>query len=259
MKAATRRIVGRLGYDIGTRPYPRLASAAAFDRARSIVAGATMLPEVRMATLFDQVLHCERMGLPGAMVECGVWKGGAVGLVALALKQGSTKPHRHLHLFDSFTDICAPDPKVDGQRALREFGNAAAPVGELQPLVGAYDSVGGHGTVDACRDLIETRIGYPTSLVHYHVGWFQHTVASAAPAIGPIAILRLDGDWYSSTKVCLQHLYHQVVAGGFVIVDDYGTYEGCRKAVDEFTAERSIRGYLHRVDAACHYFHKTAN
>ena len=81
-------------------------------------------------------------------------------------------------------------------------------------------------------------------------------MAKAAPAIGPIAILRLDGDWYASTKICLEHLYDQVVSGGFVIVDDYGTYEGCRKAVDEFLAARGLHVFLSHVDPDCRYWIK---
>lgn len=109
------------------------------------------------------------------MVECGAWKGGAVGLAALALKSVEKRPSRHLHLFDVFDDICAPDPSVDGARAAQEFPDArpAEPGAKLVPVAGAYDAVGGHGTVDACRALIENRIGYPSDLVHYRIGWFQ--------------------------------------------------------------------------------------
>lgn len=257
MKVFIRKLANRFGYDISARAYPRLAPRDVFDCARETVSGATMLPEARQASLFDHVLHCERMGIEGAIVECGVWKGGAMGLAALALLHSSASPRRKLHLFDAFTDICAPDPSIDGDRALREFGQAAAMVpGKLQPVVGAYESVGGHGTVSACRELIETKISYPTALVEYHVGWFQDTLPVDAPTLEPIAVLRLDGDWYASTKVCLDHLYDLVVPGGFVIVDDYGTYDGCQRAVDEFVANRGIRNYLHRVDAGCFYFQK---
>ena len=190
------------------------------------------------------------------MVVCGVWKGGAIGMVALALQHSAGKKMRHLHLFDSFTDICAPDPLVDGQLAIDELGQNSESLDAPKPVIGAYDSVGGHGTMIECSDLIETRIGYPASHVHFHVGWFQDTVPAASSDIGPIALLRLDGDWYASTKVCLDHPYDHVVEGGFVIIDDYGTYEGCQKAVDEFIAQRNIGVFIHRVDASCKYFQK---
>ena len=75
--------------------------------------------------------------------------------------------------------------------------------------------------------------------------------------MGPIAILRLDGDWYESTKVCLEHLFDLVVDGGFVIVDDYGAYEGCRTAVDEYLAGRARRPYLSRVNGDIRYLVKS--
>ena len=77
-----------------------------------------------------------------------------------------------------------------------------------------------------------------------------------APGIPQIAILRLDGDWYASTMICLEYLYDRVVSGGFVIIDDYGCYDGCRKAVDEFRKARGIVAFLHHVDSDCRYWVK---
>jgi O-methyltransferase len=258
MKRLIRNLLQRADYDLARRAYPASASHAEFNAARNIVAGATMLTDARQATLFDQVRYCHAVGVRGAVVECGVWKGGAVGLAALALKGVDAHPTRDLHLFDVFDDICAPDPKVDGERAIREFPQAQSlPAGTRPvPMAGAYDAIGGHGTVEACRDLIERRIGYPSEHVYYHVGWFEETLPRATPSLGPISVLRLDGDWYASTMVCLEHLYHLVEPGGFVIVDDYGAYEGCRRAVDEFLRSRGLTPFLHRVDSVCYYIQK---
>jgi O-methyltransferase len=91
-------------------------------------------------------------------------------------------------------------------------------------------------------------VHYPERLLRYHVGWFQDTVPAAAEKIGPIALLRLDGDRYDSTKVCLESLYSNVRRGGIVVIDDYGQFEGCRRAVDEFTSKMPIPFMLHRID-----------
>ena len=123
-------------------------------------------------------------------------------------------------------------------------------------MVGFYDDVGGHGTLQACQELLEQKIGYAPSLIEFHTGWFQDTVPTQAAKIGPIAVLRLDGDWYASTKVCLDHMYDQVSDGGFIIIDDYGTYDGCRLAVDEFFSSRQSHPFLNRVDASCYYLIK---
>ena len=258
MRNLIRRFLAMMGYEMSAIHYPMYCSPEEFERTVSIIKPSTMLPNTRLVSLYDQVMFCERESIEGSMVECGVWKGGAVGLVAIALMNAGNESRRHLHLFDSFTDICAPDPLVDGQRAIEELGQSSIARNNRSPtpVVGAYDSVGGHGTVIACKELIELNIGYQSANVHYHVGWFQDTVPLARNAIGPIALLRLDGDWYASTKICLDNLYDLVVSGGFVIVDDYGSYEGCKKAVDEFISSRKIRAFIHRVDASCYYFQK---
>jgi len=213
-----------------------------------------MLPYGRLLSLYEQAVYCERAGIAGSFVECGTWKGGAVGLMALAnLKQG--KALRHIHLFDSFEGIPEPDEKVDGAKAVLEVQHAGGGTnGALRPVSGLYESV---GTLQANRDLLEHIVGYDPDFLHYHRGWFQDTLPSDADEIGSIAILRLDGDWYASTKVCLEHLFDKVVSGGFVIVDDYGRYEGCRKAVDEFLDRASISAFLHRIDSEGRYLIKS--
>lgn len=223
-----------------------------------LVRAYTMTTLPRLITLYQQVRYCETAGIPGAFVECGVWKGGSMGLMALANARLSTT-RRDLHLFDAFTEICEPDERVDGARALREvraWTASAGTQGRLRPLTGVYDAFGGPGTLEENRTLLEQVIGYDPDRVHYHVGWFQDTLPEEAAAVGPIAVLRLDGDWYASTKVCLEHLYDQVVPGGVVIIDDYATYDGCRKAVDEFIALRGLKVFLAHVDPDCRYWIK---
>jgi hypothetical protein len=163
---------------------------------------------------------------------------------------------RDLHLFDSFSDIVEPDWRVDGERAVREAGGKEHSQGRLKPLTGIYDRLGGHGTVDACRNLLETTLHYPANQIAIHQGWFQETIPAAAPSIGPIALLRIDADWYASTKTSLDHLYNLVTSGGAVIIDDYGGYDGCKKAVDEFLTSRSLHPFLNHVDEECVYWFK---
>lgn len=219
----------------------------------------TMLSRQRLLSLYQQVVFCERQNVPGCFIECGVWKGGAVALMALANMKYSVKP-RVIHLFDSFTEICEPDASVDGERAVSEvtkWGNGGSS-GKLEPINGVYDSFGGPGSLEGNMELMEKVIGYDPMSLLYHKGWFQETVPRNANDIGQIAILRLDGDWYASTKVCLEHLYDKVVPGGFVIIDDYGAYEGCRKAVDEFMLENEISVFLNHIDSEARYWIKNS-
>ena len=253
IKRMVKAAAGAIGYQIKKTTGAFLAPNEEVESVIKTIADFTMLPSDRLFSLYDQVVFCEKNEIKGALVECGVWKGGSVALMAAASLRHANK-QRQIHLFDSFSEICEPDAKVDGQRAIAESSDKAT--GKLVPLKGIYDTIGGPGSLEGNRYLLEKIIGYPADCLHYHVGWFQDTVPRDSATIGEIAILRLDGDWYASTKICLDHLYDCVVKGGFVIIDDYGTYEGCQKAVDEFLAARGIQVYLNPVDAGCRYFTK---
>lgn len=256
VKNLLKRLAGKFGYEIRKVPSYDFGeeAGAAIERIRPY----TMLPQGRLVTLYQQVAYCEKHSMPGSFVECGVWKGGAVGLMALA-NMKHTVHRRHLHLFDSFQEICQPDESVDGQadvaRIKRKLGRASLS-GELEPITGVYDSIGGPGTLEENRQLLERILGYDAEYLHYHVGWFQETLPVKSSEIDSIAILRLDGDWYASTKICLDYLYAKVVSGGFVIIDDYGAYEGCKKAVDEFIEDNQLEVYLNHVDSICRYWIK---
>lgn len=256
MRQFVKRALERAGYQLMGNEEPIYANKTATERSMQLVSANTMLSRARLVSLADQVSYCIRSGIEGDFVECGVWKGGGIGMVAATLLSEGVS-NRHLHLLDSFTDICAPDPAIDGERAAAEIvGPVQQADAAPQPMVGAYDAVGGHGTVAACRELIEGKIGYPASFVHYHEGWFQDTLPAVSAGISKIALLRLDGDWYASTKICLEYLFEKVVSGGFVIVDDYGAYEGCRRAVDEFLAASGQPPFLFRTDNVCYCFIK---
>jgi O-methyltransferase len=107
-----------------------------------------------------------------------------------------------------------------------------------------------------CKEILENIIKYPHDHVHYHKGWFQDTLPIDSAEIDKIAILRLDGDWYESTKICLDYLYEKIVPRGFIIFDDYGLYSGCKKAVDEFFNSKNDSYYLNFSTWACRYIQK---
>lgn len=238
------------GYDYATDGQKAIDVCSAFS----------MMPPVNLQTLFEQAVYCEKNDIEGDFVECGVWKGGAVGVMAMAnMKFG--KKRRNLHLFDAFDDLCEPNPKLDGQKALDDMQrlankNESELSGALLPVKGVYDSFGGHGTINTCNNLLANTIGYTTQNIFYHKGWFQDTLPADTHKIDKIAILRLDGDWYESIKVCLDYLFDKVQKGGIVVIDDYGYYEGCTKAVDEFLYNKNIKTFLSYSNIGCRYFVK---
>jgi hypothetical protein len=227
----------RFGYD------EEPAIKAAVDRIKRH----TMTSFERLASLWQQVRYLDRFDVPGAFVECGVWKGGSTGLMALAHRATRAVPTRELHLFDSFEGLPEPDAVLDDQQSV-DYAGAGG--GELRSVGKCV------GTLDENRELMERLLGYPTDLLRYHVGWFQDTIPRDAPALGSIALLRLDGDWYESTRICLEHLYDKVSRGGVVVIDDYGHYEGCRKAVDEFLQRRKEPVLLSHIDYTGRYWIK---
>lgn len=241
-RARAARIATVFGLDMA-RFYPAFRrnfdneAAAAQDMVR--VRPYTMTKYDRCAVLHNLVKHVEEAAVPGAFVECGVWRGGSMGMMALAnLRYGAKR--RPLHLFDAWGDW--PDPtEADGNRFADLVG-------------GVLKKADNTGARQACQQLLERDIGYPKTLIHYRQGLFDRTIPNAH--LGAIAILRLDCDWYEPTTLCLDTLYDQVSPGGVIVVDDYGYCDGAKRATDEFMARRGITAMLHFADYTCRYFIK---
>jgi len=174
---------------------------------------------------FEITSRVERESIRGALVECGVARGGCSAMMALASKHyGGARP---LWLFDSYEGL--PDPTAD------DFRNGA--VGEV---IGPITKGMLVGTVQQVSHLMFDTCGLDRRNVEMVKGWFQDTLPANRSRVGAIALLRLDGDWYESTKCCLENLFDQVTPGGYVIIDDYGTCYGCEKAVTEFLEARGL-------------------
>lgn len=164
--------------------------------------------------------------VPGTFVECGVGAGCHPAVMAAVLaERGDTV--RSVHLFDSFEGI-----PIAGPEDAEQPGDPAS-----MRRDGALESSG--VSASSAPSVRANLVSWGVSLERcvFHAGWFQDTVARAAETLGPIALLRLDGDLYESTRVCLDALYPLVVPGGVVVIDDYALV-GCRKAVDRCLASR---------------------
>lgn len=192
----------------------------------------------RIFSLIEAVHYITRRNIPGSIVECGVWRGGSMMAVALALEKLNVRD-RDLHLFDTFEGMTKPqdiDVDLRGNSAMGFF---------VETQIGSDSS-------DFCRATLPDvkaamgSTGYDKARVHFHEGRVEVTIPSAAP--DTIALLRLDTDWYESTRHELEHLYPRLSPGGILIIDDYGHWRGSRKATDDYIEKYAPSLFLSRID-----------
>lgn len=207
--------------------------------------GFTMTSLERRLHLLDAVRYIVANNIAGAIVECGVWRGGSMMLVAEALKSLG-QSDREIFLFDTFCGMTNPTEKdIDFSGRFAADALASEEESKLSSRTWAIASLN-----DVKENLSATR--YPEDQLHYVVGDVLSTVPSHAP--DHIAILRLDTDWYESTHHELEYLVPRVVQGGIVIIDDYGHWGGAREAVDEFVRSAGRPIFLSRIDYTCRSF-----
>ncbi|RFC73997.1 TylF/MycF/NovP-related O-methyltransferase [Streptomyces sp. AcE210] len=209
------------------------------DEAKDIIRAVkpyTMTSPERLNAFILATRHVVRHDIPGAVVECGVWRGGSMQACAKALlSQGDTE--RDLYLFDTYEGMTPPT-----EEDLRRDGKSAE---ELLAAQGKDRPIWAVATLDDVKSGFRS-VPYPEDRLHFVQGKVEDTVPQQAPE--QISILRLDTDWYASTKHELDHLYDRLVPGGVLLIDDYGYWQGSRQAVDEFLEKTGERLLLLRMD-----------
>jgi O-methyltransferase len=238
LKSGVQRVANALGYKLerldAPAPPHRLELDPGYADIIARVKPFTMTSCERIASLVDAVRHVTRSGIPGAIVECGVWRGGSMMAAVLALLEAGDE--RDLYLFDTFAGMTAPTERdVDHRGDVAEEMYRALLVGDQSGWC--------HASLDDVRaNLLST--GYPAAKCHFIQGDVLQTIPAAAP--DAIAVLRLDTDWYASTRHEMAHLYPRLAPGGILIVDDYGHWNGCRQAVDEYFG--AARPFMFPID-----------
>jgi hypothetical protein len=203
----------------------------------------TMTGVPRLQALVDAVRYCVRREVPGAFAECGVWRGGSVLAMLLTLQE-LRADDRDVYLYDTFEGMTRPtehDVSKHDPPALETWVEAQRR--QVTPWGDYFDprEVG----VKAVRDTLLST-GYPGERLHLVRGPVEETLPDRAP--DRLALLRLDTDWYESTRHELRHLYPRLSDGGVLVIDDYGHWEGARRAVDEFFAGDERPLLLSRID-----------
>jgi hypothetical protein len=202
-----------------TKPYTLLSADRVINNIHSI----------------NEVIH---KNIPGDIVEIGVWKGGSVMSMLMALNNNGER--RHVHLYDTFEGM-TPPTEYD---ILTNHNVHYDVVIETEPR-------------HKCKVELESvkqnvsSVRYPPYYIHYHVGDIMKTTEYPLA----IALLRLDTDFYDSTKFELEHFYPLVSSGGIIIIDDYGFWKGSRKATDEFLIDKP-NIVLNKIDNTGVWFYK---
>ncbi|MAZ41041.1 hypothetical protein CL654_02900 [bacterium] len=184
-----------------------------------VIAPYTLVGNKGLTNVYNLAIDVEEKKIPGNFVECGVWKGGCAAVMASITDR--YKSGRTTWYFDSFEGM--PPPTEEDARGEGKKGDVESITGDILKT-----------SVHDVEEVVFEKLNLPRDKNIIVKGWFQDTLPKRKKEIGKIALLRLDGDWYESTKVCLEELYDQVELGGYIIIDDYGAWEGCRRAVHEF-------------------------
>jgi len=198
----------------------------------------TMTSFERVMSLLKAVEYIVNNNIEGDFVECGVWKGGSVYAILLKLKQLKCYD-RKVFLFDTFEGMNNPtefDVDIYKKKAVDKFK-------EISYLEDSSDWC--NASIDFVKKVI-LNAGYVSNNIIFVKGKVEDTLPYKS--LSSIALLRLDTDWYESTKHELNHLYPLLTKNGVLILDDYGHWQGAKRAVDEFMKERNIKLLLNRID-----------
>jgi O-methyltransferase len=242
LSEALRRLRARRAASV--QPADELAALSAEDRRiveRALPYSMTGVP--RLQALVDAVRYCVRREVPGAFAECGVWRGGSVLAMVLTLQELGASD-REVYLYDTFEGMTRPtehDVSPYDPPALATWSEAERQ--RRKPWEAYFDP--DSFNEEAVRETVLSS-GYPEELLHLVPGRVEDTLPAHAPE--RLALLRLDTDWYESTRHELEHLYPRLSDGGVLIVDDYGHWEGARRAVDEYLARTGAPLLLSRID-----------
>ena len=207
----------------------------------NLIKNYSMTPKIRIYNLMQALKHLKIKKIEGDYVECGVWKGGNILLFKKFLESENSR-QRNIYAFDTFEGMTDPD-KNDF-----EISTNNTAIKLLQKDKNKKTNVWGICNLDQVKKNISKHTK-DLNNIYFIKGDVEKTLNEIKNIPEKISLLRLDTDWYKSTKKELEVLYEKVSSGGVIIIDDYGHWGGSKKAVDEFFSNKYV--WMHYVDYAC--------
>ena len=255
MKTLIKRLINKLGYSLhkttsevsfgSTKDMKEKEFWEIYDLCKPY----TMTSVERMYSLYLSVEYVLSNNIGGSFVECGVWRGGSAMLIAKMLENRNS--NRKIYLYDTFDGMSDPTDKDVTRDGVDASTSLKANISNKENSVWCLANL-----VDVQRNLRLTQ--YEESNLVYVKGKVEDTIPRVIPN-ERIALLRLDTDWYESTKHELTFLFPNFTQNGVLIIDDYGFWKGCRKAVQEYFKEQKISILLNRIDDTGRIAIKTSN
>lgn len=209
-----------------------------FKRIHKLCRPYTMTSNENMYALYMAIKYIADNNIPGDLIECGVWKGGSAMLMAYTLLENENKT-KNIYLYDTFAGMAEPS-EIDISRV---NSSSAYKIWKKRKKKN-YNAWCYSSFNEVSANMLKTK--YPRKKIFLVEGKVENTIPKIAPE--KISLLRLDTDWYKSTKHELIHLFPRLSKGGVLIIDDYGSWEGARKATDGYIQKNNIKILLNRID-----------
>jgi len=223
------KIVNKMGYNI--EPLTTYGFFPGEEEIIKYVKPYTLTPFTSIKSLIEATKYIIKNDISGSFIECGVWQGGSIMTIIKTLQELKIQD-REIYLFDTFEGMSQPtknDTTLTGETASENIQNIV----DLTTV----------SLNNVKKNILDT--GYDESLIHFVKGKVEETLPKTI--IKEIALLRLDTDWYESTKCELEHLFPKLSNNGVIIIDDYDAWIGSRKAMDEYIKNNNIPILLHRI------------
>ena len=241
LKNLINKTINRLGYSIINNNQNIVELSEKDKNLINLISNYSMTPKIRIYNLLQALRYLKEKKIPGEYVECGVWKGGNIMLLKKFLETEEVS-QRKIYAYDTFEGMTNPDEN-DFEISNKNFATKL-----LKRDKNKKTNIWG---VCSLEDVKKNILKHVIDLnnINFIKGPVENTLNEKKNIPEKISLLRLDTDWYQSTKKELEVLYEKVESGGVIIIDDYGHWGGSKKAVDEFFLNKFV--WMHYVDYAC--------